>query len=111
MTFRLRRTAMSDRLSTPLPPTLNTSRFTFNGLFRLIRQSIQDRLKLQACILQRLFIRISRNPDVDAPQIEASTPWVWDHEPIPAREEFFVEERKVGGTIGTPVVFSSANTP
>ena len=107
MTFRLRRTAMSDRLSTPLPPTLNTSRFTFNGLFRLIRQSIQDRLKLQACSFQRLFIRISRDPDGGAPQIEASRPWVWDHEPIPAREEFFFEELKASGTIGSPVAFAS----
>jgi len=77
------------------------------GVIRLIRQSIQDRLKLQACRLQRLFIRISRNPDGGAPQIEAPRPWIRDHEPIPARKEFFFEQLKASGTIGSPVAFAN----
>ncbi len=35
--FASSRTAMSDRLPTSLPPTRNASRFTFHGLFRVIR--------------------------------------------------------------------------
>ena len=77
------------------------------GGIRLIRQSIQDLLKLQACLLQRLFIRLSRDPDGGAPQIEASGPWVRDHESVPAREEFFFEQLNASGTIGSPVAFAS----
>jgi hypothetical protein len=77
------------------------------GGIRLIRQSIQDRLKLQACLLQHLFIGISRDPDRGAPQVEASGPRVWDHESIPAREEFFFEQLNASGTIGSPVAFAS----
>jgi hypothetical protein len=79
----------------------------FHGLFRLIRQPIQDRFKLQAYCLHRLFISISWNPDRGAPQIETSGPWIRDHEPIPAREQFFFEQLKANGTIGSPVAFAS----
>src|SRR6267143_2000216 len=91
----------------PLPLTPNPSRFTLYGLFRLICQPIQDSPKLQACRLHRPCISISRNPDGGAPQIETSGPRVRDHEPIPAREEFFFEQLKASGTIGSPVALAS----
>jgi hypothetical protein len=91
----------------PLPLTPNPSRFTLYGFIRLIRQSIEDRLKLTACRLQGLFIGISRYPDRGTPQIETTGPWVRDHEPIPAREKFFFEQPKANGTIGSPVAFAS----
>ncbi|MEY4705732.1 MAG: hypothetical protein RL042_1937 [Nitrospirota bacterium] len=81
------------------------------GLLRLVCQSIQDRLKLQACRFQRLLIGIARNPDGGAPEIEAAGPWIRDHEPIPAREEFFFEQQKANGTIGRPVAFANCTTP
>ena len=81
------------------------------GGIRLIRQSIQDRFKLQACLLQCLFIGVSRDPDGGTPQIEASGPWVRDHESIPAREEFFFEQLNASGTIGSPVAFANWITP
>ena len=90
-----------------LPPTRENSHFTLYGLFRLIRQPIQNRLKLLAGRLQCVCIGISRNPDGRAPQIETSGPWIRDQKPIPAREEFFFEQLKANGTIGSPVAFAS----
>src|SRR5262249_22903907 len=84
---------------------------TLHGLPRLIRQSIQDRLKLQACRLQCLFIGVSWDPDGVSPQIETTGQWVRDHEPIPAREEFFFEQPNASGTIGSPVALASCTTP
>src|SRR5437868_5420451 len=104
----------SERPGCELPNTSNPRLallLDLAGGIRLIRQSIQDRLKLQACLLQCLFIGVSRDPDGGAPQIEASGPWVRDHESIPAREEFFFEQLNASGTMGSPVAFASWITP
>ena len=81
------------------------------SLFRLIRQSIQERFQLEPCRFQRLVISIAWDPDRGAPEIETTRPGEWDHEPIPAREEFFFEQQKTSGTIGRPVAFANCTTP
>jgi hypothetical protein len=86
---------------------LNPLRFTFHSFFRLIRELIQNLLKLPACRFHCRFIGISQNPDGGTPQIEPSGPWVRDHEPVPARKEFFFEQLNASGTIGSPVAFAN----
>ena len=96
----------------PRTSDLELSPVSFSyGPLRLFRQAIQDCFKLHACRLQCLLIGIPRNPDGCAPQIEPSGPWIGDHEPIPAREEFFFEQPKASGTIGSPVAFANWTTP
>jgi hypothetical protein len=103
---------LGSKFRKPQTSDLELSPVSFSyGPLRLIRQSIQDRLKLQTCGRQRLFIGVPRNPDGGAPQIETSGPWIRDHEPIPARKEFFFEQLKARGTIGSPVAFASCTTP
>ena len=51
--------------------------------------------------------RITRHPDRFAPVEQTTAERVRDQEPIPAREEFFFEQLKVNGTMGSPVALAS----
>jgi hypothetical protein len=75
-------------------------------LFRLIRQPIEDRFKLQASRLERGFIGFARDPDRISIKKEASGKRIWDQVAIPARKEFFFEQAKASGTMGRPVAFA-----
>src|SRR6478752_3369898 len=82
-----------------------------NVLFRLIRQSIEDNLQLQASHLERGFIGFARDPERIPVEEESSGKWVRDHVAIPARKEFFFEQAKARGMMGRPVAFARWITP
>ena len=71
------------------------------------RDPVQLRLQLAPLGFQFFRRRITRNPDRIAPAIETPAERVWDQEAIPAREEFFFEQLKANGTIGSPVARAS----
>lgn len=71
------------------------------------RDPVQRCFKLQPLCLQVLLRRITGYPDRIPPDEQSPTQRKWDHEAVPAREDFFFEQLKASGTMGSPVVLAS----
>ena len=92
---------------TPEPFPITVSRLTFHNYFCLIRQLIETCLQLHPKRFKHGVIRLARNPERPPIDEQTSREWVRDHIAIPARKEFFFEQAKTMGTMGSPLALAN----